>query len=139
MKRVKPLLWLLMIPISPPMLERCLTCKTVNFLRIMLYQKSFSGQTVQKGLKRMIKAYFRLALKGIRQRKLRSWLTILGVALGIVLIISLLSLGEGLKTTVLRQLQMLGTDTIFIFPGEEANPFFSLAGLELSVEDVEVV
>ena len=87
----------------------------------------------------MIKAYFRLALKGIRQRKLRSWLTILGVALGIVLIISLLSLGEGLKTTVLRQLQMLGTDTIFIFPGEEANPFFSLAGLELSVEDVEVV
>lgn len=88
----------------------------------------------------MIRDYFRFAIKSIRYKKIRSWLTILGVVVGIILITSLVSLGEGLKTAVLSQLRMLGGDIIYVLPGEETNPLLGLAGgYELSKDDVGVV
>ena len=88
----------------------------------------------------MIRESLRLSLKNLRHRKLRSWLTVLGVVIGVSLIVSLIFLGEGLKSTVLRQLKMFGTDLIFVFPGEESNPFLGmLSGLELRDKDVDVI
>jgi len=49
----------------------------------------------------MFKEYFKIAIKNLRTRPLRSWLTILGIVIGVFLIMSLLSLSEGLKATVM--------------------------------------
>ncbi|OGF21297.1 hypothetical protein A2316_02055 [Candidatus Falkowbacteria bacterium RIFOXYB2_FULL_38_15] len=88
----------------------------------------------------MIIEFFKLSLKNLRHRKLRSWLTVLGVVIGVSLIVSLLFLGEGLKSSIMSQLKMFGTDLIFIFPGEESNPFLGmLSGLELENKDVEII
>lgn len=64
-----------------------------------------------------MKEYFKIALKNIRARRLRSYLTVLGILIGVFLIITLLSLSEGLKEAIFAQLRMYGTNTLYIFPG----------------------
>lgn len=88
----------------------------------------------------MIKEYFKIAVKNLRTRQLRSWLTILGIVIGVFLIISLISLSQGLKDAVLKQMSMMGNDLIIIFPGQLENIFVSLAGgLSLSDDDLKAV
>lgn len=60
----------------------------------------------------MISDYFLLAFRNIRKKGLRSWLTILGVFIGIAAVVSLISLGAGLKTAVLGQFGSLSVDTL---------------------------
>src|SRR3989338_5000089 len=62
----------------------------------------------------MLKDYISLAVKSLRNRKLRSWLTMIGIFIGIASIVSLISLGEGLRTAIYSQFNMLGTDMITV-------------------------
>jgi len=62
----------------------------------------------------MISDYFLLAIGSIVHRKLRSWLTILGIVIGIASIVALISLSLGLKATVEEQFEAFGSDRILI-------------------------
>ncbi|MFH1511708.1 MAG: ABC transporter permease [Candidatus Woesearchaeota archaeon] len=62
----------------------------------------------------MIADFFILSLKGIRSRKLRSWLTMLGIFIGIAAVVSLVSLGEGLKSAITSQFSNVGTDKLVV-------------------------
>jgi len=62
----------------------------------------------------MIADYFLLALKSIRHRKLRSWLTILGIVIGVAAIIALISLSLGLQSTIEEQFEAFGADRLLI-------------------------
>ena len=57
---------------------------------------------------------FFLPLKNLKRRKLRSWLTILGVLIGIATVVSLITLGNGLKAAVLSQFNVESTEVISI-------------------------
>jgi len=59
---------------------------------------------------------FRLALKNIRSRRTRSWLTILGVLVGVTAVVALLSIGTGVQEAVLQQFEDIGYDIILISP-----------------------
>lgn len=84
--------------------------------------------------------YFHLALRNLKSRSLRSWLTIFGIVIGVFLIISLLSLSEGIKDTISRQLKSLGGDVIFIMPGDLSNPIaMFLSGVKLEREDLGAI
>src|SRR3989338_5252759 len=88
----------------------------------------------------MIGDYFRLAVDSIRHRQLRSWLTILGIVIGISFVVTMISLGEGMKGAVSQQLSRFGPDTLVVFPGKEANLFSGFfGGLHLEDDDVDVV
>ncbi|MEO0072731.1 MAG: ABC transporter permease [candidate division WOR-3 bacterium] len=50
----------------------------------------------------------------LRTHRLRSFLTILGIVIGVMTIIAILSLIQGLNITVERQIQSLGSNTIFV-------------------------
>lgn len=65
----------------------------------------------------MIADYFKLAVDGIIHRKLRSWLTMVGVFIGIIAVVSLISLGQGLQKVIDEQFEMVGGDRIIISPG----------------------
>jgi putative ABC transport system permease protein len=52
----------------------------------------------------------------IRHREIRSWLTILGIVIGIASVVALISIGEGFQKEVDKQLSALGSNTIFITP-----------------------
>jgi putative ABC transport system permease protein len=56
------------------------------------------------------------ALKNLRTRSLRSWLTIIGIVIGVLTIIAVTSIGDGLKKEVTAQLDMFGPDMMFIIP-----------------------
>jgi len=64
----------------------------------------------------MILDYLAIAFKNLVHRKLRSWLTVLGVLIGIVAIVSLLSLSRGLTTAVEEEFAKFGIDKIIIEP-----------------------
>lgn len=76
----------------------------------------------------MFKEFFLLTLKAVRYRPIRSWLTIVGVVIGVILVVIILSLGSGIKNVVSNMLAMFGSDYIIVYPGEETNPFTSLLG-----------
>ena len=84
--------------------------------------------------------YGKIAIKNLKTRSLRSWLTILGILIGVFLIISLLSLSEGLKETISKQLRSLGSEMIFIMPGDISNPLtMFMGGAKLEKEDLEII
>ena len=76
----------------------------------------------------MFKKFLLLSFRNIKHRELRSWLTILGIIIGIALISSIVSLGKGLEETILQQLRKFGSDLIYVFPGEESQPFLGILG-----------
>jgi putative ABC transport system permease protein len=51
---------------------------------------------------------FKIALNSLRSNKLRSLLTTLGVIIGVAAVITLVSMGEGVKTYILSQIGSWG-------------------------------
>ena len=88
-----------------------------------------------------IREYFMIAVRNLKNRSLRSWLTVFGIVMGVFLIMSLLSLSEGVKNTVERQLRSLGGDLIFVLPGDESNPMVGMmfGGEKLNKADLEMI
>ena len=62
----------------------------------------------------MIKDYFRLGYRNVKQRKLRSWLTMIGIFIGIAAVVALISLSQGLQDAVAQQFVQLGTDKLIV-------------------------
>jgi len=62
----------------------------------------------------MISDYIKIAFKSLTRRKLRSWLTMIGIFIGIAAVVSLISLGSGLKLAVANQFNVLGAERITI-------------------------
>ncbi|MFT4311470.1 MAG: ABC transporter permease [Candidatus Woesearchaeota archaeon] len=62
----------------------------------------------------MLKEYLSLSFENLKRRGIRSWLTMLGIFIGIAAVVSLISLGQGLENAVGAQFQALGADRITI-------------------------
>ncbi|NLF64720.1 MAG: ABC transporter permease, partial [Chloroflexi bacterium] len=60
----------------------------------------------------------RLALTALRANKLRAFLTMLGIIIGVAAVITLISVGQGVEVFVAEQFQGLGNNLLFVFPGE---------------------
>ncbi|MDO8625529.1 MAG: ABC transporter permease, partial [Candidatus Diapherotrites archaeon] len=58
-----------------------------------------------------------VAVSNLRHQGLRSYLTLLGVIIGIAAIFTLVSIGDGLNAAVTAQFEQLGSNTIFVAPG----------------------
>lgn len=86
-----------------------------------------------------LKEYFKIAFKTITTRRVRSWLTTIGIVIGVFLIVSLLSLSQGLKNAVLSQLNMMGKDLITIMPGDITNITSMVSGQKLTEEDLNII
>lgn len=65
----------------------------------------------------MLIDYFVLAFKNVRKRGIRSWLTVLGIFIGIAAVVSLISLGNGLQAAVNAQFGVSSTEVISVQAG----------------------
>lgn len=63
----------------------------------------------------------KVAIASLRNAKWRSILTMMGIIIGISSVVTIVSLGEGLKSQVVGQINQLGSDVITIRPGKVAN------------------
>jgi putative ABC transport system permease protein len=61
-----------------------------------------------------MKDYFFLAFSNLRRRGLRSWLTMIGIFIGIAAVVGLISLGQGLQNSINEQFEQLGKNTIVV-------------------------
>ena len=62
---------------------------------------------------------FVMALRSMRAHRLRSFLTMLGIIIGIASVVCVVALGEGSRQSVLASISRLGTNTLEIFPGKD--------------------
>ena len=63
----------------------------------------------------MLKDFFMLAARSITHRRMRSWLTVIGVFIGITAVVALISIGLGLNKTVEQQVAgVFGVDTFIL-------------------------
>ncbi|PIN73707.1 hypothetical protein COV20_05800 [Candidatus Woesearchaeota archaeon CG10_big_fil_rev_8_21_14_0_10_45_16] len=86
----------------------------------------------------MIKDYFIIPWREIKRRRLRSWLTLIGVFIGIAAIVSLITLGQGLENAIEGQFQALGKDKLFISP--KGGTFAGIgSSVVMTEDDLEVI
>jgi len=62
---------------------------------------------------------FKTAITGLRTNKSRSFLTILGIVIGVTAIIVMMAVGQGAQNLILNQIKALGSKTLIIIPGRE--------------------
>jgi putative ABC transport system permease protein len=91
---------------------------------------------------------FKIALKAIITNKSRSFLTMLGVIIGVGSVVMLTSIGTGLQAYVADQFDQLGANTVIIFPGDpfgegggfsRENQISAIANSKLRTEDVNEI
>src|SRR5690242_655266 len=63
--------------------------------------------------------YFGIAIDSIAQNKVRSLLTMLGVIIGVMSVILLISLGEGAQAYIQREFAGMGSNVLLITPGKQ--------------------
>ncbi len=62
-------------------------------------------------------ALFKIAFRSLARNKLRSFLTMLGIVIGVAAVIAMLAVGQGARESVESSIASLGTNVIIIFPG----------------------
>jgi putative ABC transport system permease protein len=81
---------------------------------------------------------FSVALKNIRNQKLRSYLTLLGIVIGIAAIVSLIGIVQGMQGFITGELQSLGLNSIFVEPGSEMGLSTAIART-LTQDDLDLI
>jgi len=76
----------------------------------------------------------KLSLVGLRTNKTRSFLTMLGIIIGIASVIVIMSVGAGAQSLILDQIQGVGSNLVGILPGasEEDGPPASVFGIQIT-------
>jgi len=82
-----------------------------------------------------------IAVRNLRRRGARSWLTLLGIFIGITAVVALISLGSGLRTTVNSQFGISATEVITVQAGglNAFGPPGTGVVNSLTIEDVEAI
>jgi putative ABC transport system permease protein len=82
-----------------------------------------------------------LALREIRRNLMRSFLTILGVVIGVAAVITMVTLGRGATQSVSDQISSLGSNLLIVRPGQRPGPGTGSAGgaPPFKADDVEAV
>jgi len=82
----------------------------------------------------------KLAIKSVWSKKIRSFLTMLGVIIGVFSIVLLIGIGEGVKGEVTGQIESLGSNIIMVLPGAggmSGGPM--AAGGSFTMDDIETI
>jgi len=98
----------------------------------------------------MLADHFKIGLSSVRKSRFRSGITILGIVVGIVSVVTIVSLGEGLKRQVSSQMDDMGTNLLSVRPGkiidrndkgeiESVNILASTGIASLTQKDVEEI
>ncbi len=59
----------------------------------------------------------KIALKALNNNKMRCFLTMLGIIIGVASVITMLAIGQGSKDSIKKQISEMGSNMIMIFPG----------------------
>ena len=91
------------------------------------------------GLAGRLGAAFKMALLAMQAQRMRTFLTMLGIIIGIAAVVSVVALGRGSQQQVLANINAMGTSTLEIFPGSGFGDRRADAVQTLRVEDAEAL
>ena len=74
----------------------------------------------------------KIALKALSNNKLRGFLTMLGIIIGVASVITMLAIGQGSKKSIQAEISEMGSNMIMIGPGGDRR-----GGVQLSADDME--
>lgn len=77
---------------------------------------------------------FKIALKAIASNKLRSFLTALGIIIGVASVIAMLAIGQGSKRSIRKQISEMGSNMIMIHPGADMR-----GGVRLDADEMQTL
>ena len=80
-----------------------------------------------------------VALQAIRSNKLRAFLTMLGIIIGIAAVITMVALGEGAQRSVEERLQGMGTNVLTVRPGQNFYGGLDRGAARLTPRDAEAL
>lgn len=66
----------------------------------------------------MLYSVFMLALRSVQRNVLRSFLTVLGIVIGVSAVITMVTLGNGATQAIETQITSLGTNLLMVSPGQ---------------------
>lgn len=75
---------------------------------------------------------FKIAVKALSNNKLRGFLTMLGIIIGVASVITMLAIGQGSKRSIQAEISEMGSNMIMIQPGGDRR-----GGVQLSADDME--
>lgn len=75
---------------------------------------------------------FRIAVKALNNNKLRGFLTMLGIIIGVASVITMLAIGQGSKRSIQAEISEMGSNMIMIHPGGDRR-----GGVQLSADDMQ--
>lgn len=82
---------------------------------------------------------FKMSINTIRIHKFRSFLTMLGIVIGIISVICVVALAKGSEEKILENINNIGTNTISIYPGKGFGDLRSNKVKSLSVDDANLL
>lgn len=106
--------------------------------------EKFTIQNLDKNKKKSSFGYkfleaLKMAISSIFSHKLRSFLTMLGIIIGIASVICVVALGEGSQEKILSSIRAIGTNTINIYPGKNFGDLRAGKVKSLSVDDSRIL
>ena len=85
---------------------------------------------------------FKIALRALANNKLRAFLTMLGIIIGVGSVITMIAIGQGSKKSIQKQISEMGSNIIMIHPGGDRRGGVRLDASEmqtLKLEDYEAL
>ncbi len=77
---------------------------------------------------------FKIALRALANNKLRGFLTMLGIIIGVASVITMLAIGQGSKRSIQAQISEMGSNMIMVHPGADRR-----GGVRLDAADMETL
>jgi len=85
---------------------------------------------------------FRIAIRALIRNKLRAFLTMLGIIIGVASVIAMLAIGEGSKVNITKEMSSMGTNMVMVMPNTQRRGGVSLgasSSMVLKYSDVEAI
>jgi len=84
----------------------------------------------------------KIAVNALKQNKLRAFLTMLGIVIGVASVITMLAIGQGSKKSIQDQVSSMGSNMIIVFPASQMRggvQMGSSSSKSLTIDDVEAI
>ncbi len=85
---------------------------------------------------------FRIAIRALFRNKMRAFLTMLGIIIGVASVIAMLAIGEGSKRSITEEMSSMGTNLVMIMPSFQSRGGVSLgasSSMALKYSDVTTI
>ena len=84
----------------------------------------------------------KVAFHALKRNKLRAFLTMLGIIIGVASVIAMLAIGQGSKKSIQDQISSMGTNLVFVMPGSQQRGGIQLgnsSAISLTAKDIDAI